>query len=275
MIKESLKGELDRKKQETLQKLNTSEVVKEVKLLMESDATEDMRILRGVAGNSLLIRDQDTVGKMLELEKFEKEYVGDVFTIEQIKELAINYHLRFLPSHLYIGKMDVEVISKIKEFAKVTNSNISDVSLSRKFFILAPQEQFKLENFVIPTAAQLRAEHDPVMFYQIDETHYKFIHKWGKDFSVFRLIEGIKWKSLGGHFFVTFFKRLPIFTLLYSIIVCMLGCHMTIFQFIPPILLTILNWRFGPAWDLTDEGVIEEKFFSDNTWKSKFFYKRG
>ena len=95
---------------------------------------------------------------------------------------------------------------KIKEFAKSTNTNISEATLERKFFILAPKQNFmedkKVEIVVV--------DRDPIMFYKIDDNHWRFIHKWGNDFSILRLISGYKFKNFETYFLVTCFERMPL-----------------------------------------------------------------
>lgn len=213
MIKESLKNELDKQKAEA--DISASNAVKQVKLLMDADSTEDLRILRNLAPQSNQMRIEKAVGKQLEIQKLEDEFDGDIYTIDQIRNLAQRYNMRFLPSTKFNGSIDVEVLAKIKAFAKKTNTEINEWTLKKRFFILAPQEEFALDETIHTTVEY----HDPVMFYQIDETHYKFLHKWGSDFTVFRLIEGFRWRNIWTYRLTQTIYNLP----LMAIVVCLLG----------------------------------------------------
>lgn len=178
---------------------NGDEAVKEVKLLMAGSHAQDMNIMRHLAGNSVLVNKEKELGKLLEMEKLEQQY-GEVFTVDQIKTLAIKYHLRFLSSSRYTGKMEMQTISRLKQFAKETSTSIDEYTLSRNFFILAPAECFNMEKISLSTLKaeeeeKKRREMDPVLFYKIDDNHYRMIHKWGTDFSIWRKFLGWKYKN--------------------------------------------------------------------------------
>lgn len=183
--------------------------IKEVQLLLSDKSQKDMEMLGFLAENSTLIAAQADVGKRIELENLDKSY-GKTFHIDEIEELAIQYRLRFLESSRFTGNMDVDVIAKIKEFSKETNTSIDEYTLSRRFFILAPPEMFNLDE-----VRRINTK-DPAIFYQIDSNHYRLIHKWGNDFSIFRRILGWKWKNFNNkrHFYLLF--TLPIMTFMLS-----------------------------------------------------------
>lgn len=204
-MKVSIDKELEKKHQAEKKKLNI-DPLNEVKLLLEGDQSEDLRILRGLSQNSQLSRVENIRGKQLELEKMENEYEGKVYTKEQIKKLAIDYHLRFLQSRFYTGSFDVQVAAKIKEFAKKTNSPIDEWSLGRRYFVLAPQTMFQLkdERYIS------KKEQDPAIFFQIDDDHYRLIHKWGSDFTIFRYLTGFRYKGWWHHQWFNTLTVLPI-----------------------------------------------------------------
>lgn len=107
--------------------------------------------------------------------------------------MALEYNLKFLPSRHFTGKMDVQVISKIKEYIQLNKQAGDDYQLSNRYFVLAPPSAFKL----VSTEAYRTPKRipDPVIFHQVDDNHYRMIHKWGADFTIFRAISGYKWKS--------------------------------------------------------------------------------
>lgn len=197
-MKVSIEKELEKVSQEDKQKFSL-DPLNEVKLLLEGNASEDARILRGLSKSSHFNRIENLRGKQLELENIESEYDGKVFTIEQIEKLCVDYRLRFLQSRHYTGSYDVEVAAKIKEFSKTTNTSIDEWTLERRFFMMAPKDMFQLTTEKYISKAELKRQQDPAIFYQIDEKHYRLIHKWGEDFTIFRLIEGFRWKSWWSH----------------------------------------------------------------------------
>jgi hypothetical protein len=266
-MKINLEEKLNQEKKKDNQPLDT---VKEVKLLLAGDESEDLRILRNLSENSEINRIEKVTQNKLELENLESSYDGNVFTYEQIKKLAIDYHLRFLSARQFIGNFDVEVASKIKEFSKRTNTSIDDHSLKTKFFILGPEEVFTLENvkFVEP-----KKQIDPVLFYKIDNDHYRLIHKWGNDFTILRYLEGHKWKSFWNYFFFSLAKCLPIFAFImgciselswvtlsfWSIIGCSLGAIV--------MTLIFVHLRFTRTKTDGDSNIIKGYFTPDN-WNS-------
>jgi|GEM_PF-3873469 len=192
-----LKKELQQIKTNNIKHHN--DVVSEVKLLLAGDASEDLAIMRHLASNSKIVRAEEALGRKIELEKLENDY-GEVYTIDQIEKLCIKYKLRFLPSRLFKGDLPVTTIHKIKQFAKETTTSIDPHSLNTKFFIIAPAESFEL-NYVSERAERERImrEKDPVLFYQIDSEHYRMIHKWGNDFTIFRRVIGFIWENKAQH----------------------------------------------------------------------------
>lgn len=213
-MKVSIDKELEKVSQQDKQKYN-ADPIKEVKLLLAGESSEDARILRGLSQNSQFNRIEKVRGEQIDLENLEKEYEGKVYKIEQIEKLCVDYRLRFLQSRYYTGSYDVEVAAKIKEFAKSTNSPIDEYTLGRRFFMMAPQEMFQLRDEKYISKAELRRQADPAIFYQIDEKHYRLIHKWGDDFTILRLIEGFRWKSWWNHQFFNTVMLMPIVALLY------------------------------------------------------------
>jgi hypothetical protein len=213
-MKVSIEKELEKVSNEDKQKFNL-DPINEVKLLLAGESSEDARILRGLSQNSQFNRIENMRGKQIELENLEKDFDGKVYTKEQIQNLCIDYRLRFLQSRLYTGAYDVQVAAKIKEFAKSTLAPIDEYTLGRRYFVMAPKEMFELTTEKYVSKAELRRRLDPAIFYQIDENHYRLVHKWGNDFTIFRLIEGFRWKSWWSHQMFNTFMIAPIITFIY------------------------------------------------------------
>lgn len=269
-MKVSIDKELQKASQEEKKKYNV-DPINEVKLLLAGESSEDARILRGLSQNSHFNKIEKIRGEQLELEKLENEYEGKVYKKEQIEALCVDYRLRFLQSRYYTGSYDVEVASKIKEFAKSTNSSIDDYTLGRRFFVMAPAKMFELKDEKYISKAELRRQADPAIFYQIDENHYRLIHKWGSDFTIFRLIEGFRWKSWWSHQWFNTFMLMPIFAFLVfwlngtpaaSFDNHWFAASLTIFSFS----FFIAFFCFG-IWK-QDEGDAIKGYFSKTNWNS-------
>jgi hypothetical protein len=87
-----------------------------------------------------------------------------IFHVDQIREICIDYRLRFLDSRYFKGTFPAEAISQIKRLEK-------DHQIRMKAFkVLAPSKLFKLAD-----------KDDPVLFAPIGNGYYYLIHKWGND----------------------------------------------------------------------------------------------
>lgn len=93
--------------------------------------------------------------------------INKVFSIKEIKKVAINYRLRFLPSKYAKKIIPKEAIFKIKKLEKENNIEI------KEFYILAPSEAFDLED----------VNKDPLLFIPLENNKYLLVHKWGNDLS--------------------------------------------------------------------------------------------
>ena len=189
-MKVSIEKELDKRIQEKKQGYNIDPIKQVNQLLLENE-TEHARILRGLSDHSQFNRVERVRGQQIELETHEENYDGKVYTIDEIRTLCIDYRLRFLRSKYYTGSYDIEVATKIRDFATATNTPIEEHSLNYRFFVMAPANMFELKDERYISKREL----DPAIFFQIDEKHYRLIHKWGSDFTVLRFLEGFKWRS--------------------------------------------------------------------------------
>ncbi len=92
-----------------------------------------------------------------------------IFHIDDIKNLCVNYRLRFLDSHYFKGDFPEEAISEIRSLEK--NHEI----ILKNFKIIAPAKLLKLEN-----------ADDPLLFAPMGNDYFYLIHKWGNDLHPFR-----------------------------------------------------------------------------------------
>lgn len=110
------------------------------------------------------------------------ESAGAFFSLQQIKNIAVKYRLRFLDSTLFKGEIPYEAIIKVKVLERKYNVKFSE------FKILAPASLFRLED----------RNKDPLLFARISSppigggvqevAHYLLIHKWGNDLYPFRKV---------------------------------------------------------------------------------------
>lgn len=231
-----------------------NEIISDVKLLLDNDSSEDLRIANALGKNHSLAVARNKIGMQIELNELDEKYAGKVYRVEDIKALCIKYHMRFLKSEYFSGHLDVTAIHKIKEFAKQTGTEITDGNLQHNFFILAPNESFELKQERMP-----RKSDDPAIFYKIDEVHYKLIHKWGIDFTLLRMWKGLMWRSLRMRYWlVTFISMLSIAALIF-----ILGLSYW-FMFLSALGFGISGLYNVKFWDMS----YPDNFFSPKKWNS-------
>jgi hypothetical protein len=264
MFKVSIDKELEKKASAAKEEF-LKDPIEEVRLLLQENESEKAKVLRGLSSESNFARVEKMRGKQIELEKLENGYHGNVYTTQQIKEMCMDYHLRFLPSKLYTGSFDVEVAGKVIEFSKKTNTPIEDYSLRNSFYILAPESDFELKDEKHITKKQ----RDPALFYKIDDTHYRLIHKWGEDFTVFRLLEGFSYRSWWAHLGMNTLFILPIFTFLLALITPIdFFEYKTVWFFVLSILMSSVFSYFRWGWGKHDDGDQINGFFTPHNWRS-------
>ncbi len=110
----------------------------------------------------------------------------NIYHIDQIKSVCIDYRLRFLNTKYFKGKLPYEAISKIKALEKSHKIEL------KGFKIIAPSKLFKLEN-----------ADDPLLFAPVGNDYYYLVHKWGNDLNPFRRILMWPYKSFGNLIFTT------------------------------------------------------------------------
>lgn len=265
MQKVKLEDELLSGKAEKKRQFEADGSVNEVKLLLAGEEQEDLRILKGIGVNSTIVQIEQENGKRIELEKLDRDFAGNVFEVGDIEKLCIKYRLRFLPSTLFVGNIEARVALKIKEFAKVTKTEIDEYTLRTRFLIMAPPESFRLQRVQFVRTVK---DPDPLIFYKISDTKYRLIHKWGNDFSILRRLLGFRWANLRNYWLTNFFLLLPIATLL----VCMVIPATVIIQkTLPATLLVLIVTAFFTCWmnrPVTDEHWFDSErgFFTPWNW---------
>ncbi len=124
---------------------------------------------------SILIKDAEKEAKIIaELDsqkptntnKFDFDQLehGRIYHLSQIKQICIDYRLRFLDSRYFKGQIPQSAISEIKRLEKLHDTEL------KGFKIMAPSKLFKLED-----------KDDPLLFAPIGNNYFYLIHKWGND----------------------------------------------------------------------------------------------
>ncbi|QLG43809.1 hypothetical protein [Costertonia aggregata] len=134
---------------------NQAQILRDVSDLLKSAGIQDNRIQKNIK-----------IGKGSDYNNFTFDLLetDNIYHIDQIKELCIDYRLRFLNSKYFKGKIPEEAIAKIKDL-----ENMHDIEL-KGFKIVAPSKLFKLED-----------KDDPLLFAPIGNEYFYLIHKWGND----------------------------------------------------------------------------------------------
>lgn len=108
-----------------------------------------------------------------------------IYHLDHIREICIDYRLRFLSSGYFKGTIPPEAVIEIKRLEKQHGNTLEG------FKIMAPSKLFKLEN-----------ADDPLLFAPIGSGYYYLIHKWGNDLHPLRKYMVLPFKGLG-HLTVT------------------------------------------------------------------------
>lgn len=170
-----------------------------------------------------------------------------IFHISHIKELAITYRLRFLPTKYFKSPIPAEALSEISALERNHGTSLQG------FEILAPSKHFKLEN-----------ADDPILFAPIGNEYYYLIHKWGRDLHPLRKL--VMWP-------LKCIENLGIFALLFSFVVALVfrelfySGYRETYQFI---ILYLFSFKSIIGLSLF-YGIALGKNFNSCIWKSKYY----
>jgi len=168
--------------EEKLQRLKRKEksensILDAVKSILQKDDNHDKKIIETLNSG------KSSKNNSFEFDLLETE---NIYHIDQIKSICIDYRLRFLDTKYFKGKLPYEAISKIKALEKSHKTDL------KGFKIIAPSKLFKLEN-----------ADDPLLFAPIGNGYYYLVHKWGNDLNPFRRLLMWPYKSFGNLIFTT------------------------------------------------------------------------
>jgi hypothetical protein len=150
---------------------NESKILAEVQEILKKESLLEARISENLNGKN--------VGSFNSF-NFDLLETENIFHIDQIKEICIDYRLRFLNSTFFKGEIPQEAISKIKHLEKIHQTEIQG------YKIMAPSRLFKLED-----------KDDPLLFAPIGNDYFYLIHKWGNDLHPLRKMMVWPFKNIG------------------------------------------------------------------------------
>lgn len=179
---------------------------------------------------------------------FDKLQSSEIYHIDQIEKICINYRLRFLDSKYFKGQLPYEAISKIKTLEEGHETSL------KGFKIMAPSKLFKLEN-----------ADDPLLFAPIGNDYYYLIHKWGNDLSPFRRIAMWPFKTFENFMFLVLLSALICTSLVPS------GFFMNEDNIRTEFILLFIfmfKWIGGIALYY---GFAKGKNFNTAIWRSKYY----
>ncbi len=162
------------------------DLVKEANLILASDLLTEKKILNNLKHyqNSFDLINEEEVNNDL------------IFTVSQIKNIALTYRLKFLDSQFYKREIPFEAVLKIKDIDIQQRKNI------KGFKILAPIESFKIEKSIFCS----------ILLAPTNLGNYYIIHKWGDPFKWHRKLFSWPLKN-----FDNLFISILVFTLMVTL----------------------------------------------------------
>lgn len=134
---------------------NEAKILAEVQAILQKDFQHEQQISENLASN------KNGSANAFDFDLLETDRI---YHIDQIKEICIDYRLRFLNSTYFKGTIPQSAIQKIKQLEKEHGIEV------KGFKIMAPSKLFKLED-----------KDDPLLFAPIGNDYFYLIHKWGND----------------------------------------------------------------------------------------------
>ncbi len=171
----NIEQKLQQSRSRTVQEKDILDQVREI--LSQDDLKEDAIIAR------MKSPQKPTPRNTFDFDQLETD---KIYHVDQIREICINYRLRFLDTRYFKNEIPKEALNKIKQLEKDHDTTL------RGFKIVAPSKMFKLEN-----------ADDPLLFAPIGNGYFYLIHKWGNDLNAFRRAWAWPFKSFENLIFCT------------------------------------------------------------------------
>ncbi|MBT0608640.1 hypothetical protein [Aequorivita echinoideorum] len=172
---------------------------------------------------------------------------SQIFHINDIKNLCVNYRLRFLDSKYFKGEFPEEAISEIRMLEKQHGTTL------KNFKIVAPAKLLKLEN-----------ADDPLLFAPMGNDYFYLIHKWGNDLHPLRKWQMWPYKSFENLIFTVFVISI--------ILTALTPTHLlsTTYGMQEQVLLFLFIFK-GVAGIVLYYGFAKGKNFNGAIWDSKYY----
>ena len=207
------------------------------KLLIEDE------ISRNSILNKLSFKNEDSNKNALVFDLLKTE---NIFHINHIENICINYRLRFLDSSLFKNNIPEEAISKIKKIEKEHHTKLSG------FKIVAPSKAFHLLNY-----------DDPLLFIPIGNNYYYLVHKWGDEFRWYRKLLVWPIKNLS-NFVIT--------SILLSLIVALIVPENNLSKSVPLAPLIVFLFAFKSIVAVfAYYFFMAGKNFNEEIWQRKYY----
>lgn len=170
-----------------------------------------------------------------------------IYHISTIRNICIDYRLRFLDSKYFKGEIPTEAISQIKQLEKEHSTSLQG------FKIMAPSKLFKLAD-----------KDDPLLFAPIGNGYYYLIHKWGNDLHPLRKMLVWPFKNI---------INLALVTMLVSFLITFLvpsGLFSKTDTTAEFVMIFLFNFKMIGAIVIY-YGFARGKNFNPAIWNSKYF----
>ncbi|MEO0059846.1 MAG: hypothetical protein RLZZ312_1493 [Bacteroidota bacterium] len=218
--------------------VSENDLLLEIKALFDRDEN-DRNIIK-----SKLKSESSTKHNDFDFDLFETD---NIFHLQQIKNICVDYRLRFLDSSLFKNEIPEEAISKIKNLETTHNSDLGG------FKIMAPSKLFHLKNY-----------DDPLLFVPIGNDYFYLIHKWGGELNPFRKLAVRPFRNLS-----SFFALLLVISMLIAFIT-----PYDILGRVSPDIFRILSFLFvfkSLAGIALYYCFWQGKNFNEAIWNSKYY----
>lgn len=147
-----------------------NDLLEQVQVILEENTERRNRIK-----NNLDIK-QAQSAHSFDLDRLETDRI---FHLDAIRQICIDYRLRFLDSKYFKGEIPAEAISKINQLEKIHTAELTN------FKIIAPSKLFRLKD-----------KDDPLLLAPMGNDYYYLIHKWGNDLHPLRKLLMWPFKSI-------------------------------------------------------------------------------
>jgi hypothetical protein len=212
-------------------------ILAEVERILSANGPEPMSIRDSLAAKSDC-DSNDFVFDLLETE--------NIFHVDQIRNVCVNYRLRFLNSSFFKNVIPEEAVEKISRLELEHGTKIEG------FKIAAPSKAFKLMNY-----------DDPLLFAPLGNDYYYLVHKWGNDMSAIR-----KWLVLP----VKNLWNFLIFCLLVSALVTTVIPENNLSRTVPMATIIVFLFAFKSIFAVVMYAFfMTGRKFNTGMWDSKFY----